>query len=338
MVAVERSAGTRVSRPIGRARAGAAPLALVLALLAGVCGPVASLPAGAASTRRAGSVDAAVAAEHPGATAATPTDGVPVDRSRFEPHACVAFASTKGNVHHTVFIDAGHGSIDPGGGGVTETGETIYEAPSDLAIELATMRLLRAKGFQVVVSRTTATEVSRLSPTDLTGTVLSVQGARADIAARDECADLAGATLLVGIYLDAETTPQDAGCLTAYDATRPFAAENERIASLLQADVMAHLNANGWQIPDDGAQPDTTLGGQPLTTTAAAYHHLLLLGPKVTGWFTTPSQMPGALIEPLFISDPFEGSIAVSSAGRTAIARGMAEAIEQYFSRRSSGA
>jgi N-acetylmuramoyl-L-alanine amidase len=41
--------------------------------------------------------------------------------------------------------------------------------------------------------------------------------------------------------------------------------------------------------------------------------------------------MPGALIEPLFITDPFEGSIAVSAAGRTAIALGTAQAVEQYF-------
>lgn len=263
------------------------------------------------------------------------TRGVPVDRKRFEPDACIAFPPTHGDVHHTVFLDAGHGSIDPGGQGVTETGQTIYEAPSDLAIELSTMRLLRAEGYRVVVSRTTATEVAHLTPTDRTGPVLSVEGARADIAARDECANLSHATLLVGIYLDASATPLNAGCLTAYDTARPFAAKSQAFATLLQTDVLAHLNAHGWQIPDDGAQPDTTLGGLPLTTTAASYNHLLLLGPEVPGWFTTPSTMPGALIEPLYISDPFEGTIATGRAGRSAIAHGTAEAIEQYFGRSS---
>ena len=257
--------------------------------------------------------------------------GVPVDRKRFEPNACIAFPPTRGDLHRTVFLDAGHGSIDPGGEGTTKTGQTIYEAPSNLAIEMQAMRLLTAKGFRVVVSRTTSTEVVQLTAQDRTGSVLSVAGAQADVAARDECANLAHATLLVGIYLDAGTTPQDAGCITAYDATRPFAAESKAFASLLQSDVLARLNAHGWQIPDDGVQPDTTLGGPPLTTTAASYHHLLLLGPGVPGWFTTPSQMPGALIEPLFVSDPFEGSIAVSRAGRSAIAHGAAAAVEQYF-------
>lgn len=258
---------------------------------------------------------------------------MPVDASKFEPGACVAFAPTHGDNHHTVFLDAGHGSIDPGGEGVTENGTVIYEAPSDLAITLDVTRLLRAKGFRVVVSRTKSTEVARLTPADLTGTLLSPTGVRADLAARDQCANMAGAALLVGIYLDASTTPSNAGSVTTYDATRPFARRSLRFANLLQADVLAEMNAHGWQIPNGGVYPDTTMGGTPLTTTAATYHHLELLGPGLPGWFTTPSTMPGALIEPLYVSDPFEGSIAVSTAGRTAIAHGIAQAVERYFDR-----
>jgi N-acetylmuramoyl-L-alanine amidase len=41
--------------------------------------------------------------------------------------------------------------------------------------------------------------------------------------------------------------------------------------------------------------------------------------------------MPGTLIEPLFITDPFEGSIAASARGQHVIAGGLAKAIEQYF-------
>jgi N-acetylmuramoyl-L-alanine amidase len=42
--------------------------------------------------------------------------------------------------------------------------------------------------------------------------------------------------------------------------------------------------------------------------------------------------MPGALIEPLFITDPFEGSIANSARGQEVIAGGIARAVQQYFS------
>jgi N-acetylmuramoyl-L-alanine amidase len=51
----------------------------------------------------------------------------------------------------------------------------------------------------------------------------------------------------------------------------------------------------------------------------------------MAGYFSTPSEMPGALIEPLFITDPYEGSIAASPVGQQVIAGGLAEAVNQYF-------
>jgi N-acetylmuramoyl-L-alanine amidase len=263
------------------------------------------------------------------------SDGEPLDPT-FATGSCVAFPPTSGDRDKTVFIDAGHGGLDPGATGITESGQTIHEADETLPVELDAMALLRADGYRVVVSRTGNETVIRPSAADLTGDVFSVQGARDDIAARDVCANLAKADVLVGIYFDAGTSPTDAGSITGYDANRPFSNDNRRLATLVQTDVLAELNAHGWGIPDDGVVPDGTLGGPPLTTSAAAYDHLLLLGPADPGYFSTPSQMPGALIEPLFITDPFEGTIADSTAGHEAIAEGMAKAVEQYFASVSS--
>jgi hypothetical protein len=89
---------------------------------------------------------------------------------------------------------------------------------------------------------------------------------------------------------------------------------NLRLATLVQQDVLSDMIARGWAIPNDGVLPDTTLGsfvGDPssggLAGAAAAYDHLLLLGPAEAGYFSTPSTMPGAVIEPLYLTDPFEG-------------------------------
>jgi hypothetical protein len=71
----------------------------------------------------------------------------------------------------------------------------------------------------------------------------------------------------------------------------------------VQNDVVAEMNAQGWNISNDGVQSDATLGGPPLSA-AAAYGHLLLLGPAMAGYFSTPSQMPGTVVEPLFITIP----------------------------------
>ena len=72
-------------------------------------------------------------------------------------------------------------------------------------------------------------------------------------------------------------------------------------------------------------------GAVGITPADLAYGHLLLLGPAKQGYFSTPSTMPGALVEPLFITDPFEGTIAASIRGQQVIAAGLARAIEQYF-------
>jgi N-acetylmuramoyl-L-alanine amidase len=230
----------------------------------------------------------------------------------------------------SIFLDAGHGGPDPGAVGTTESGKSVYEAHLTLPIELDAMDILRSQGFRVIVSRTGPTSVARLGPTDLSGEELSPQGVVDDVAARARCANSARADLLIGIYLDAGDSAENAGSITGYDGVRPFSSQNLRLANLLQADILAAMNEQGWGIPDDGVLQDALLGSA-VDSAALAYGHLILLGPAKTGYFTTPSEMPGALIEPLFITDPFEASIASSTRDQQVIAVGLAEAVDQYF-------
>jgi N-acetylmuramoyl-L-alanine amidase len=200
------------------------------------------------------------------------------------------------------------------------------------------MALLRADGFSVAVSRTADTTVLALRSDDVSSGALTLLGSHDDVVARDVCANDAKASALIGIYFDAGASPENAGSVTAYDQDRTFAADSLRLAQLVQADVVASMNAQGWEIPNDGAVPDTNLGSVAPTGSATGlaaealrYDHLLLLGPAQPGYLDTPSDMPGALIEPLYLTDPFEGSIATSTSGPEAIAQGLATAIEQYF-------
>jgi N-acetylmuramoyl-L-alanine amidase len=252
--------------------------------------------------------------------------------------ACVALGPTHGDNHRTVFLDAGHGGVDPGGVGTTQSGRAVAESTVNLSIELYAADLLRAQGYRVVVSRTSDTTVVRLTPADMSGRYLSVLGVHDDVAARDVCANLAHADALVGIYMDAGGNASTAGSVTLYDTARPFAAANQHLATLLQHDVVSAMNAQGWQIPDDGALPDSGYGsstGDPsaggLPALAASYDHLMLIGPPLAGYLTTPSLMPGAVIEPLYLTDPFEGSIAANPADQQVVANGIATAVEQYL-------
>ena len=324
----------RIRWPRARLLAIAAGIALLTAACggsptrsSGAAGSGASSRSSASTAGKSGYDQKAVAAS---AGSAAGQAGVAVDPASFSPGACMAFPPTRGDNHRTVFLDAGHGGIDPGAVGTTETGAAVDESTVNLPVELGTMAILREQGYRVVVSRTRNTSVTRLAPADVFGGALTVQGVFNDLAARDICANKAGANLLIGIDMDSGY-PGNAGSVTGYDAVRSFSAANLRLASLLQHDVLAAMNAQGWDIPDGGVQPDTMLGSA-LTSAAVAYGHLLLLGPAKTGYFSTPSQMPGALIEPLFLTDPFEASIAVSTHGQQVIADGIARAVDQYFS------
>jgi N-acetylmuramoyl-L-alanine amidase len=293
-------------------------------------GAVVLVPTGPARSPAAARASGPAAPDPDGGTETAGSDTArAVDPALFSPGACLAFPPTAGDRHETVFLDAGHGGLDPGAVGSTQHGAAVKESTVNLAVELDAMAVLRAQGYRVVVSRTANTTVTRVTPGDVDGSLLSVKGAFNDVAARDVCANLAQANVLVGIYMDSGGS-WNAGCVTGYDQDRPFSAANHRLATLLQNDVLGAMNAQGWDIPSEGVQPDTGLGSA-LTAAAEAYGHLLLLGPAKRGYFGTPSQMPGALIEPLFVTDPFEASIAASPHGQQVIAQALAKAIGQYL-------
>ena len=307
----------------------AAPAVLIIAVAAAHRGSAPPRSARVGGTAPAVTSHPAVAGPNAGGRGLGTGTGAAIDPAYFSPGACVAFPPVAGNRHLTVFLDAGHGGLDPGAVGITSTGTVIDEADQTLPVVLDTTAILRRAGFRVVVSRTGPTTVLRLGPGDVSGHLLTVTGAHDDVAARDVCADMARADVLVGVYFNSGGA-DNAGCVTAYDPARPFAAGNLRLARLVQSGVLAAMNAQGWQIPDGGVQPDQGLGSS-LSPADLAYGHLLLLGPAEKGYFSTPSTMPGALVEPLFITDPSEGSIAASSRGQQVIAAGLARAIEQYL-------
>ena len=274
-----------------------------------------------------------------GLVAAAPlkANSYPVARSRFEPGSCVLFTPTDGNRHLRVFIDAGHGGIDPGGTGRTSSGQPVSEAPLNLLVAKDAVALLRRRGFGVVLSRSGSNPVARPEPGDFSGGEYTVLGERRELVARNLCADLSHANVVLGIDEDAAAGPGATGSVTLYDAQRPYHAANLRLAQLLQHDVLASLSADGTSVPDLGVHNDVGYGDLAAAG-AQAYGHLTLLGPAKRGYLSTPTLVPAALIEPLFLTNPSEASLADSTAGQEAIARGLANAAEQFLSRWSPSA
>jgi N-acetylmuramoyl-L-alanine amidase len=253
----------------------------------------------------------------------------PLDPSQFAANACVAFAPTHGDKHKTVFLDAGHGGPDPGAYGHTSTGQPLEEKQLTLPVVMDAAQLLEANGYRVVVSRTVDTAIIPMTPADLDSSGESSAGKHADTIARITCANLAKAFVMVSVHFDAFTSSSATGAMTFYDPGRTFAAQNQQFADLLQSDVVTALDATGTSVHDRGVQSSIGAGN---TTSAAdhAYGRLLLLGPAKAGYNDNPSEMPGALIEPLFISNGAEGTLAASQTGETAIATGITNAINTF--------
>lgn len=254
----------------------------------------------------------------------------PLAKSGFSRGACVAQAPLAEPVHRTVFLDAGHGGPDPGAQGSLPSGRVVSEKVLTLPVVRDAAMMLRRRGYRTVVTRTADTAVSRVTARDMHGRVFSTAGDRADMIARLRCANLSGAAALVSVHFDAFGDASAGGATTLYDPVRPFARANHTLARLLQQDVLAELRSSGREVRDRGVASDTTAGGGEITARGTAYGHLALLGPADPGHIDHPSMMPGAVVEPLFVTNPSEAAFAASSAGQHLIAAGIARAVAAF--------
>ena len=331
--------GHHHARPAAiRVRASRRRRAGLLALLIGIVVLLALAMRSLAGTSAPRTVPGPAAAV--GSESQTPRQVVPsaaVLSTGITPRACLTFAPLRGNLHHIVFIDPGHGGVDPGASGTTSSGTTIWEKDVTLAVGLDLSTLLRNQGYTIVLSRDSDTLVTRTVRGDLNGKLLTAAGEHRDLVARVACANAARAQALVAIHFDAYADPSVNGAETLYDNARPFSAANRRLADLAQADVVARLRAAGWAVPDRGVIDDLTADTPALTTEGTIYGHLLELGPAASGWLRFPSAMPGIMTEPLFLTHPAEADVASSAPGQRAIAEGLTRAIEAFFAAPAKG-
>ena len=214
---------------------------------------------------------------------------------------------------------------------MTSAGKQVYEKDLTLSTALLLTTRLRADGYQVVLTRASDMSVAKLSAGDVQQGALSVAADHRDLVARVDCANAVHAQLFFSIHFNAFDQPGVAGAETFYDDARPFTAENLRLAGLVQSGIIGSLEAAGYPEPDRGVAADSTDAAPTLSAAAAAYDHLLVLGPAQAGYLDVPSAMPGALTEPLFLSNLRDATIAAGPAGQQAIARGIESGVMQYF-------
>jgi N-acetylmuramoyl-L-alanine amidase len=245
-----------------------------------------------------------------------------------EAGACMSLPSKQAGSRQTVFIDAGHGGLDPGVVG-TASGHQVLEKDATLGVATRLGDLLRADGYRVVMARTRDSTVVKLTSTDSVLGSLTASAVHRDLAARAACANAAGAAALVSIHFDAFSDPSVGGTETFYDSARTFAVDNRRLALNLQAAVVAALSTS-----DRGVWTDDQLAAPTLTSSGSTYGHLIELGPMAAGWVDNPSLMPGALIEPLFLTNPAEAKVASDPAGQQKIAVALEAGLVKFLAGR----
>jgi len=241
----------------------------------------------------------------------TPTHGSglaaqPLNVAGVAPGACVVYPATGRAVGKTVFLDPGHGGVDPGVVAFTEAGQPVFEKDLTLAVALRLTALLQADGYRVAMSRTGDTSVAQLTPDDLVAGALTADAERADLLKRSACANASGASVLVSLHFNSIADPGIGGTQAFYDSTRRFEASSRALAGDLQSAL-------------GGATGATNRGVWSDAQFAAAATEL------------RPSAMPGIVIAPLFLTDPDDLAFATNPAGQDRIALGLKIGIETYL-------
>jgi N-acetylmuramoyl-L-alanine amidase len=238
----------------------------------------------------------------------------------------MSFTPGGGQYGKTVFIDPGHGGLDPGVVGAAGQRQ-VLEKSAALSVGTRLGDLLGADGYRVVLARTTDSSVTKLSADDSVSGAMTASAVHRDLMSRVACANASSSSVLVSIHFDAFDDPTVGGAETFYDAARPFAAANKKLAGDLQSAVVDELG-----VTDRGVWSDDQIGAPTLTTSGSMYDHLIELGPAATGWVDDPSHMPGALVEPLFLTNPNEARVAADPAGQQRIAEALRSGVEKYLS------
>lgn len=225
-------------------------------------------------------------------------------------------ASQLGLTVHRVFIDAGHGGKDPG-----TSHNKIMERMITLDIALAVGRLLTANGLEVVYSRTKDQTVPLSDRTKLANKAKADLFISIHVNANENKAIHGFETY----YLDLASTPQAARVAVLENAAsdkrlgdmqtmladvmlNARADESRRLASDIQRTAMFRLKKREFTTRNNGVK-------------SAPFH--VLCG----------AQMPAALVEIGYCSNPDEARNLASPKYRHVIAEGLAEGILAYRDR-----
>lgn len=221
---------------------------------------------------------------------------------------------------HVVCLDPGHGGSDLGNVRV-ENGEIVLqEKDFTLAHSRELAARLQANGIGVVMTRTTDTEVNPTN-TDVNGDGdVASPGLEAksdqldDLQARVNICNEAGADLLVSVHYNGAENLFLKGFEVWYNDERPFSDQSLRFATLIHEELGQRYADAGMEMVDRG------IGIEAHAVT----------GPARPGELV-PADMPGVVVEGLFLSNDADAAFVETDAAREAIVTAYEQAIMRYF-------
>ncbi|HEV8635699.1 MAG TPA: N-acetylmuramoyl-L-alanine amidase, partial [Chloroflexota bacterium] len=213
-----------------------------------------------------------------------------------------------------VAIDPGHGGLDYGTSATVE-GRRLLEKELTLRVSKALAEALQKAGYRTLLIRGEDREVNSGEDRNGDGKVDTAD----ELQARVDRANQANATVLVSIHLNGSVDRALRGPEIYYSPNRPFSAESRRLAESIMAATTARLAEAKRPITPRGIFGDTVLGG-----------HLYVLGPP-GGRIVRASNMPGVLVEGMFLTNEADAELLAEDATIQALAKGYADGIAAYL-------
>jgi N-acetylmuramoyl-L-alanine amidase len=219
-----------------------------------------------------------------------------------------------------VVVDPGHGGKEIGATARYPDGPSMAEKELNLKVALRLAELLRAQGIEVIMTRTSDTLVN--GDKDLNGD--DKVNLTDDLQGRVDKANGVSADLLISVHFNGIDDPSKRGTQIFYADERPFTDKSKTLAEMVQNNMLKQLDKAGYQSQDRKATPDSQLLGRGV--------HFYLLGPE-SKIIKRPSQMPGIIGEPLYLTSPEDAAAIRKPAIQEAVARAYADAVAEYFAK-----
>ena len=223
-----------------------------------------------------------------------------------------------------VCLDPGHGGSDLGNVRLENDEIVVQEKDLTLQVGLALEERLKARGMEVVMTRREDAWVNAENA-DVNGdgeVGEEETNQRDDLQKRIRICNEAGADLLVSIHFNGAENTNLNGYEVWYTAAREFGDQNARFAQIMHDELGAQMAAAGYEAFSRGWADDTD------EETGRNY---ALTGPAQPPMIPEPSQMPGAIVEALFLSYDDDWAFLQTDGALAAIITAYENAIVQYF-------